>query len=71
MSNLNGPTPAVTGIVRLRDVVRDDRIRDSAAVRPGPLARRGLRAEAVVDALQPRPVSIGKTRMPSRSTARP
>ncbi len=56
--NLNGPTPPVTGMVRLRDVVRDDEYVMRLRFDPAKLARRGLRADAVVAALEPRPVSI-------------
>ena len=58
MSNLNGPTPAVTGIVRLRDVVRDDEYVIRLRFDPARLVRWGLRAETVVDALRPRPVMV-------------
>jgi multidrug efflux pump len=57
-SNLNGPTPPVTGLVRLRDVVRDDAFVIRLRFDPAKLAAGGLRANVVVDALQPRPVSI-------------
>ena len=57
-SNLNGPTPPVTGLVRLRDVVRDDEYVMRLRFDPAKLAPRGLRADAVVAALEPRPVSI-------------
>ena len=56
--NLNGPTSPATGIIRLRDVVREDEYVMRLRFDPDRLARRGLRADAVVDALQPRPVSI-------------
>ena len=57
-TNLNGPTPPVTGLVRLRDVVRDDEYVMRLRFDPAKLASRGLRADAVVAALEPRPVSI-------------
>ena len=56
--NLNGPMPAVTGIIRLRDVVRENDYVMRLRFDPDQLARRGLRADAVVDGLQPQPVSI-------------
>ena len=57
-TNLNGPTPPVTGLVRLRDVVRDDVYVIRLRFDPAKLAAQRLRADAVVDALQPPPVSI-------------
>jgi multidrug efflux pump len=57
-ANMNGPTPPVTGLVRLRDVVRDDMFVIRLRFDPAKLAARGLRADAVIDALQPKPISI-------------
>ena len=57
-NNLNGPTPAVTGIIRLRDVVRDNEYVMRLRFDPSQLNRRGLRPEDVVGALEPRPISI-------------
>src|SRR5271155_4495783 len=56
--NLNGPNAQSTGIIRLRDVVRENdyvvRLRFDAAR----LQRWGLSASAVVGALKPRPLFI-------------
>jgi multidrug efflux pump len=57
-TNLTGPTPPVTGIIRLRDVVRENEYVMRLRFDPAQLARRGLRPDDVVGALQPRPVSI-------------
>ena len=57
-NNLNGPTPAVTGIIRLRDVVRDNEYVMRLRFDPSQLTRRGLRPDDVVGALEPRPISI-------------
>ncbi len=48
----------VTGIIRLRDVVRDDQYVLRLRFDPDQLVRRGLRPEEVVNALQPKPVSV-------------
>ena len=58
MVNLNGPTPPVTGIIRLRDVVRENEYVMRLRFDPAQLAHRGLRPNDVVDSLEPRPVSI-------------
>ncbi len=55
---LNGPMPPVTGIIRLRDVVREDEYVMRLRFDPAQLAHRGLRPDDVIDALEPRPVSI-------------
>ncbi len=55
---LNGPMPPVTGLVRLRDVVRDDEYVMRLRFDPAKLVSGGLRADAVVAALDPRPFSI-------------
>jgi multidrug efflux pump len=57
-TNLNGPVPSATGIIRLRDVVRENDYVMRFQFDPEQLAQRGLRADQVVDALQPRPLSI-------------
>ncbi|HEX3655377.1 MAG TPA: efflux RND transporter permease subunit [Pirellulales bacterium] len=54
----NGAAPPVTGIVRLRDVVRENEYVMRLRFDPARLAQWGLRSDQVVDALQPRPVSI-------------
>ena len=57
-NNINGPTPTATGVIRLRDVVRDDEYVMRLRFDPAKLASHGLRADVVAASLQPRPDSI-------------
>ena len=56
--NINGPMPPVTGVIRLRDVVRENQYVMQLRFDPAQLGRRGLRADSVVGALQPQPLFI-------------
>ncbi|HEV3261758.1 MAG TPA: efflux RND transporter permease subunit [Gemmataceae bacterium] len=58
-NGVGGPTPQSTGIVYLRDVVRENRYYVRIRLDPAKLASRGLRAEYVTRTLNPPPRSIG------------
>jgi multidrug efflux pump len=57
-ASLSGPTPQTTGIVRLRDVVRENRYFVRIRLDPARLAGRDLRPTDVIAALTPSPLQV-------------